>query len=83
MFFRFLVEKPIKRVIKESFLLFSRDKLILDEQVRYILFELLWLFLLLKIPLVLVFLSLVLMLVFKISKSSLQWFVDEMWQPES
>ena len=83
MFFRFLVEKPIKRVIKESFLLFSRDKLILDEQVRYILFELLWLFLLLKIPLVLVFLSLVLMLVFKISKSSLRWFVDEMWQPES
>ena len=78
MFFRFLVEKPIKRVIKESFLLFSRDKLILDEQVRYILFELLWLFLLLKIPLVLVFLSLVLMLVFKISKSSLRWFVDEM-----
>ena len=77
MFFRFLVEKPIKRVIKESFLLFSRDKLILDEQVRYILFELLWLFLLLKIPLVLVFLSLVLMLVFKISKSSLRWFVDE------
>ena len=78
MFFRFLVEKPIKRVIKESLLLFSRDKLILDEQVRYILFELLWLFLLLKIPLVLVFLSLVLMLVFKISKSSLRWFVDEM-----
>ena len=78
MFFRFLVEKPIKKVIKESFLLFSRDKLILDEQVRYILFELLWLFLLLKIPLVLVFLSLVLMLVFKISKSSLRWFVDEM-----
>ena len=78
MFFRFLVEKPIKRVIKESFLLFSRDKLILDEQVRYILFELLWLFLLLKIPLVLVFLSLVLMLVFKISKPSLRWFVDEM-----
>ena len=65
MFFRFLVEKPIKRVIKESFLLFSRDKLILDKQVRSILFELFWLFLSLTIPLVLVFLSLVLMLVFK------------------
>ena len=78
MFFRFLVEKPIKRVIKESFLLFSRDKLILDKQVMSILFELFWLFLSLTIPLVLVFLSLVLMLVFKISKPSLRWFVDEM-----
>ena len=81
MFFRFLVEKPIKRVIKESFLLFSRDKLILDKQVRSILFELFWLFLSLTIPLVLVFLSLVLMLVFKISKPSLP--VAELRQCES
>ena len=80
MFFRFLVEKPIKRVIKESFLLFSRDKRILDNQVRSILFELYWLFLSLTIPLVLVCLSLVLMLVFKISKPSLP--VDELRQPE-
>ena len=68
MFFRFLVAKPIKSEIKELLLLFSKDKLILDKQVRFILFELFWLFLSLTNPLVLVFLPLVLMLVFKIPK---------------
>ena len=76
-----MVTKPIKRVIKELFLLFSREKLILDKHVRSILFELFWLFLSLTIPLELVFLSIVLMLVFKISKPSLP--VDELRQPES
>ena len=45
MFFWFLFAKPIKRVIKESFLLFLRDKLILHKVVRSILFELFWLLL--------------------------------------
>ena len=71
-----------KRVIEESFLLFSRDKLIFDKHVRSILFEVFWLFLSLTISLVLV-LSIISssMLVFKMSKPLLP--IDELQQPES
>ena len=52
----------IERVTKELFLLFSRDRLILDKQVTTILFKLFLLFLSITIsPLVLVFLLLVLL----------------------
>ena len=74
----------IKKVIKES-LLFSRDNLICNKQVRSILFELFLLFLLPTIPLVLVFVSFSIissfMLFFKICKEPLP--VDELRQPES
>ena len=72
-----------KRIIKESFLLFSRDKLILDKQVRSILFELFWLFLSHTYESSGVSFSIInsSMLVFKISKPLLP--VDELPQPES
>lgn len=54
----------IKRAIKESLILFLRDKLVLHKQVRSILFELFQLFLSPTIPLVLVSLSSVLLCYF-------------------
>ena len=60
-------------MIKESFLLFSRNKLILDKQVRSILFELFQLFLSLTIPLVLVFVSIVLLFCINSSSSKVKF----------